>query len=258
MESESDSEDDFKTPLKNLNEMLRKVTVYRSMKKHRKAKNIVQEINSQESNISSVATLSGSKYSNIRTCISWWKLRKSTKVIKSTSEDFRMNKKSRPQIYTSMKRCCTACQIGNTVNYILCLVPSKRHIKIIIWSKVGLSINLAWLRLQVKNHPLWKRYGKRPFEAVNANTVKIWAYFAKAWLALGSKVFPRTILAQSKQHGVSFGVIPKYLMIMTAAMISMKAWLQTSFPLKNAFWGNVTHVESITTEKRLRISTRIF
>ena len=31
-------------------------------KKHKKAKSIVQEINSQESNISSVATLSGSKY----------------------------------------------------------------------------------------------------------------------------------------------------------------------------------------------------
>ena len=35
------------------------------MKKHKKAKNIVQEINSQESNISSVATLSGSKYSDV-------------------------------------------------------------------------------------------------------------------------------------------------------------------------------------------------
>ena len=45
--------------------MLRKVAVYRSMKKHKKAKNIVQEINSQESNISSVATLSGSKYSDM-------------------------------------------------------------------------------------------------------------------------------------------------------------------------------------------------
>ena len=65
LESESDSEDDFKTPLKNLNEMLRKVAVYRSTKKHKKAKNIVQEINSQESNISWVATLSGSKYSDV-------------------------------------------------------------------------------------------------------------------------------------------------------------------------------------------------
>ena len=63
LESESDSEGDFKTPLKkNLNGMLQKVAVYRSAKKHKKAKNIVQEINSQESNISSVATLSGSKY----------------------------------------------------------------------------------------------------------------------------------------------------------------------------------------------------
>ena len=34
LESKSDSEDDFKTPLKNLNEMLRKVAVYQSMKKH--------------------------------------------------------------------------------------------------------------------------------------------------------------------------------------------------------------------------------
>ena len=65
LESESDSEDDFKTPLKNLNEMLRKVAVYQSTKKHKKAKNIVQQINSQESNISSVATLSGSKYSDV-------------------------------------------------------------------------------------------------------------------------------------------------------------------------------------------------
>ena len=65
LESESDSKDDFKMPLKNLNEMLRKVAVYRSTKKHKKAKNIVQEINSQESNISSVATLSGSKYSDV-------------------------------------------------------------------------------------------------------------------------------------------------------------------------------------------------
>ena len=32
-------------------------------RKIKKAKNVVQEINSQESNISSVATLSGSKYS---------------------------------------------------------------------------------------------------------------------------------------------------------------------------------------------------
>ena len=65
LESESDSEDDFKTPLKNLNEMLRKVVVYQSTKKHKKAKNIVEEINSQESNISSVATLSGSKYLDV-------------------------------------------------------------------------------------------------------------------------------------------------------------------------------------------------
>ena len=42
--------------------MLQKVAVYRSTKKHKKAKNIVEEINSQESNISTVATLSGSKY----------------------------------------------------------------------------------------------------------------------------------------------------------------------------------------------------
>ena len=62
LESESDSEDDFKMPLKNLNEMLRKVAVYQSTKKHKKGKNIVQEINFQESNISSLATLSGSKY----------------------------------------------------------------------------------------------------------------------------------------------------------------------------------------------------
>ena len=140
LESESDSEDDFKTPLKNLNEMLQKVAVYRSMKKHKRAKNIVQEINSQESNIPSVATLSGGKYSDV-----YWLMKtpKSAKLIKSTSEDFWTNKKSRPQIYTSMKRCRTACQIGNTVNYVLCLVPAKRHIKIIIWSKVGLSVNLA-------------------------------------------------------------------------------------------------------------------
>ena len=65
LESESDSEGDFKMPLKNLNGMLRKVAVYRSSKKHKKAKNIVQEINPQESNISSVATLSGSKYSDM-------------------------------------------------------------------------------------------------------------------------------------------------------------------------------------------------
>ena len=45
LESESDSEDDFKMPLKNLNKMLRKVAVYRSTKKHKKAKIIVQEIN---------------------------------------------------------------------------------------------------------------------------------------------------------------------------------------------------------------------
>ena len=45
--------------------MLRKVAVYRSTKKHKKAKNIVEEINSQESNISSVATLSGSKYLDV-------------------------------------------------------------------------------------------------------------------------------------------------------------------------------------------------
>ena len=36
LESELDSEDNFKMPLKNLNEMLRKVAVYRSMKKHNK------------------------------------------------------------------------------------------------------------------------------------------------------------------------------------------------------------------------------
>ena len=38
LESESDSEEDFKMPLKNFNEMLRKVAVYRSTKKHKKAK----------------------------------------------------------------------------------------------------------------------------------------------------------------------------------------------------------------------------
>ena len=104
--------------------------MYQSTKKHKKAKNIVQEINSQESNISSVATLSGSKYSDV------YRLMKTPKkLIKSRSEDFLMNKKSRPQIYTSMKRCRTACQIGNTLNYVLCLVPSKRHIKTIIWPK---------------------------------------------------------------------------------------------------------------------------
>ena len=51
------------------------------------------------------------------------------KLIKSTSKDFQTNRKSRPQIYTSMKRCRTACQIGNTVNYVLCLVPWKRAYK---------------------------------------------------------------------------------------------------------------------------------
>ena len=35
LESESDSEDDFKMPFKNLNEMLRKVAVYRSTKKQK-------------------------------------------------------------------------------------------------------------------------------------------------------------------------------------------------------------------------------
>ena len=64
-ESESDSKDNFKMPLKNLNEMLPKVAVYRSTKKHKKTKSIVQEINCQESNISSVATLSGSKYLDV-------------------------------------------------------------------------------------------------------------------------------------------------------------------------------------------------
>ena len=39
--------------------------MYQSTKKHKKAKNIVEEINSQESNISLVATLSGSKYSYV-------------------------------------------------------------------------------------------------------------------------------------------------------------------------------------------------
>ena len=120
--------------------MLRKVAVYRSTKKHRKAKSIVQEINSQESNISSVATLSGSKYSDVYRLM---KTPKSTKLIKGTRKIFQMNKKLRPQIYTSMKRCRTACQIRNIVNYILCLVPPKRHITIIICSKVGLSVNLA-------------------------------------------------------------------------------------------------------------------
>ena len=65
LESELDSKDDFKMPLKNFNEMLRKVAVYQSTKKLKKAKNIVEEINSQESNISSMATLSGSKYSDV-------------------------------------------------------------------------------------------------------------------------------------------------------------------------------------------------
>ena len=54
----------------------------------------------------------------------------------------------------------------------------------------------------------------------------------KSMIGIGFKGIPRTILAQSKQHGVSFGVIPKYLMIMMAATKSMKALLQTSFPLK--------------------------
>ena len=52
-------------PLKNLNKMLQKVAVYQSTKKHKKAKTIVEEINSQESNISLMATLSGSKYSDV-------------------------------------------------------------------------------------------------------------------------------------------------------------------------------------------------
>ena len=39
--------------------------MYRSTKKHKNAKNIVEEINSQESNISSVATLSSSKYLDV-------------------------------------------------------------------------------------------------------------------------------------------------------------------------------------------------
>ena len=89
LESESDSEDDFKRPLKNLNEMLQKVAVYQSTKKHKKAKNIVQEINSQESNISSVATLSGSKYSDVYRLI---KTPKKPKVNKEYKQRFRMNK----------------------------------------------------------------------------------------------------------------------------------------------------------------------
>ena len=110
------------------------------MKKHKKAKNIVEEINSQESNISTVATLSGSKYSDMYQLM---KTPKKHEVFKEYKQRFLDKQKIEAQIYTSMKRCRTACQIGNTVNYVLCLVPSKRHIKIIIWSKVGLSINLA-------------------------------------------------------------------------------------------------------------------
>ena len=233
LESESDSEDDFKTPLKNLNEMLRKVTVYRSTKKHKKAKNIAQEINSQESNISSVATLSGSKYSDV-----YWLMK--------TPKKRKVNKEYKRRFLDKQKIEATNIYLNEEVSYCL---PDRKYSKLHFMS---CTIEEAY-----KNHYLVKSRFKRKLGLTSFTSLKpsfVKKGTANAPLRLQMQIlskfgptsrkhdwhwvqrlFPRTILAQLKQHGVSFGVIPKYLMIMMAAMKSTKALLQTSFPLKNAF-----------------------
>ena len=72
----------FQNAFKKFKRDVAKVAVYRSKKKHKKAKNIVQEINSQESNISSVATLGGSKYSDLYQLIKTPKKREVNKEYK--------------------------------------------------------------------------------------------------------------------------------------------------------------------------------
>ena len=170
LESKSDSEDDFKMPLKNLNEMLRKVAVYRSTKKHKKAKNIVQEINSQESNISSVATLSGSKYLDV------YQLMK-------TPKKREVNKEYKRRFSDEQKIEATNIYLDEEVSYCL---PDRKYSKLHFMS---CTIEEAY-----KNHYLVKSRFKRKLgltsftslkpsfvkKAANANTVKIWVYFAKA------------------------------------------------------------------------------
>ena len=148
LESESDSEDDFKTPLKNLNEMLRKVAVYRSTKKHKKAKNIVQEINSQESNISSVATLSGSKYSDV------YRLMK-------TPKKREVNKEYKRRFSDEQKIEATNIYLDEEVSYCL---PDRKYSKLRFMS---CTIEEAY-----KNHYLVKSRFKRKLGLTSFTSLK--------------------------------------------------------------------------------------
>ena len=142
------------------------------MKKHKKTKNIVQEINSQESNISSVATLSGSKYLDV------YQLMKTPKKCK-------VNKEYMQRFSDEQKIEATNIYLDEEVLYCL---PDKKYSKLHFMS---CTIEEAY-----KNHYLVrsrfkrklvltsftclkpsfvKKVRKRPFEAANVNTVKIWA-----------------------------------------------------------------------------------
>ena len=148
LESESDSEDDFKTPLKNLNEMLRKVAEYQSTKKHKKAKNIVQEINSQESNISSVATLSGSKYSDV------YRLMKTPKKCE-------VNKEYKRRFSDEQKIEATNIYLDEEVSYCL---PDRKYSKLCFMS---CTIEEAY-----KNHYLVKSRFKRKLGLTSFTSLK--------------------------------------------------------------------------------------
>ena len=126
--------------------MLQKVAVYRCTKKHKKAKNIVQEINSQESNISLVATLSGSKYSDVSQLMKTPKKHKVNKEYKRRFSDEQKIKATNIYLDEEVSYCLPDRKYSK-LRFMSCTI--EEAYKIIIWSKVGLSVNLAWLRLQV-------------------------------------------------------------------------------------------------------------
>ena len=111
--------------------------MYRSTKKHKKAKDIVQEINSQEANISLVATLSGSKYSDV------YRLMKTLKK----SE---VNKEYKQRFSDEQKIKATNIYLDEEVSYCL---PDRKYSK--------LRFTSCTIEEAYKNHYLVKTRFKR-------------------------------------------------------------------------------------------------
>ena len=117
-------------------------------KKHKKAKNIVQEINSQESNISSVATLSGSKYLDV------YRLMKTPKKPK-------VNKEYKRRVSDEQKIEATNIYLDEEVSYCL---PDRKYSKLRFMS--------CTIKEAYKNHYLVKSRFKRKLGLTSFTSLK--------------------------------------------------------------------------------------